>query len=313
MWQSMKKIMPWLVIVVLLITVMAIRYAEARQEGQPSGGGEQRIQPQPEPPGKGTGINKPFPERRGDNRDDTRSGKIDRPGDGNSGQGDDKNRPSKDKFTPPSNKEGKRPPVFKPHCPTCRCHLLHRPQPSTQPQREEDSGKIQPSSSSSSPKGDNQGVRDRGQGEGRDGVGQGKGQGAEKRDKQEFDKRKLGDKKQDGKKERKEDIKKEPRPAHNIKTCPICNPKGAKDRIENRKERQEAIRDRVKNIKEKKEDIRKERREDIRDTRKEDAKDKTDKDKDNQGVRDRGKGEGRDSAGQGKGQGDTNKEEKQKE
>ena len=42
--------------------------------------------------GQGNGKGKPPVKRGGDNRDDARSGKVDRPGDGNSGQGDDLHR-----------------------------------------------------------------------------------------------------------------------------------------------------------------------------------------------------------------------------
>lgn len=52
--------------------------------------------------GPGGGKKKPPVKRDGDNRDDVKSGKSDRPGDGNSGQGDDLHRKRR------PNKEGKR-------------------------------------------------------------------------------------------------------------------------------------------------------------------------------------------------------------
>ncbi|MDI6732449.1 MAG: hypothetical protein QME51_00130 [Planctomycetota bacterium] len=137
MWHKLIKTVPYLLIVMLLISTMSVLYAEAKGQA----GDKKSDKSAADNPAKDNKENK------GDNRDDSKSGKIDRIGDGNSGQGDDK----KPGYRP-------KPPHDIKTCPICRRHL---PPPSIKKDANE---KV------------NQGVRDWrdwGKGEGRDFVGQG--------------------------------------------------------------------------------------------------------------------------------------------
>jgi len=149
--------------------------------------------------GQGDDKNPPK-NRRGDNRDDAKSGKIDRPGDGNSGQGDDKKSGVKPKHDPRT-------------CPICKRHLPPLPPKKQHPQTTNK---------------DNSGVRDRGQGEGRDDVGQGKGQGDENRKGNSLRKKWGADRREDVK-DRKEERR--------------DNREDVRDRREDRKDRREDKRD----------------------------------------------------------------------
>lgn len=242
MRQNIRKTLSYLLTVMLLASLAATLNAEPARtkvnNAKPKAGKQE--------PKKNTPPNN---ERKGDNRDDAKSGKIDRPGDGNSGQGDDK----KDGFRD-HKKDNKKPRHDPRTCPICKRHL-HPLLSKKKPPQTNDKDR------------NNQGVRDRGQGEGRDGTGQGvenrKLLPVRKWDKREDirDRREDRRDKHEDIKDRREDRRDKAEDKRDDKTDG-----GKWDRPEDRRDQREDVKDRWEDIRDRREDVR-DRSEDKRDNK----------------------------------------------
>jgi hypothetical protein len=87
--EHMKRAIAILVIVTLVMSAMVVLYAEAKGQANVKVGVSDEVKPNPQRQNKAKkpGLENLNKDRKGDNRDDLKSGKPDRIGDGNSGQG----------------------------------------------------------------------------------------------------------------------------------------------------------------------------------------------------------------------------------